>query len=283
MPMAAGPGSCPVQPMASATSSTCVASARWAGSAIRTRPRTRATSRPRGRIRTASCEPRTATPGTTATGAHRTSATWSSTSSTSAPGTGRTVSAASRPSSTCSSASSTWPTSASTRSSRCRSSNTARRAAWATTGPTSSRPRWTTRSPTAPELDRYLDSANRLLVRKGQAPLSREVLAAGVNQLKALIDVCHLYGLAVIFDVVYNHASGDIKGQPESIYFFDRAPATTAPVPPAPIPTTACTSRTRITPGPSSRSGSRRCGSSSSTTRRSSSTSTTSTVSATTR
>jgi 1,4-alpha-glucan branching enzyme len=72
------------------------------------------------------------------------------------------------------------------------------------------------------ELDRYLDLANRLLTRKGKSPLQRSVLAIGINQLKALVDICHHYGLAVILDVVYNHASGDVKGQPESIYFFDR-------------------------------------------------------------
>ena len=38
------------------------------------------------------------------------------------------------------------------------------------------------------------------------------------------IDICHAYGLAVIFDVVYNHASGDLRRheQDETIYFFDR-------------------------------------------------------------
>jgi 1,4-alpha-glucan branching enzyme len=38
----------------------------------------------------------------------------------------------------------------------------------------------------------------------------------------ALIDLCHAYGLAVIFDVVYNHAGGDFGD--ESIYFLDRQP-----------------------------------------------------------
>jgi 1,4-alpha-glucan branching enzyme len=76
------------------------------------------------------------------------------------------------------------------------------------------------------ELDNYLSVANRLLVQQGKSPLSKGVLAVGINQLKALIDICHHYGIAVILDVVYNHASGDIKGQPESIYFFDRAAGT---------------------------------------------------------
>ncbi len=73
------------------------------------------------------------------------------------------------------------------------------------------------------ELDGYLQVANRLLGQKGKAPLERQVLASGVNQLKALIDICHQYGLAVVLDVVYNHASGDVTNQDESIYFFDRA------------------------------------------------------------
>jgi 1,4-alpha-glucan branching enzyme len=76
------------------------------------------------------------------------------------------------------------------------------------------------------ELDHYLSLANRLLVQKGKSPLSKSVLAVGINQLKALIDICHHYGIAVVLDVVYNHASADIKDQWESIYFFDRAAGT---------------------------------------------------------
>ena len=73
------------------------------------------------------------------------------------------------------------------------------------------------------ELDRYLALVNRLLAQKGKQPLSRDVLTIGINQLKALVDICHHYGIAVILDVVYNHASGDVKSQPESLWFFDRA------------------------------------------------------------
>ena len=76
------------------------------------------------------------------------------------------------------------------------------------------------------ELDRYVDLANRLLTQKGKAPLARQVLAVGINQLKALVDICHHYGIGVILDTVYNHASGDVSGQDESIYFFDRASGT---------------------------------------------------------
>jgi 1,4-alpha-glucan branching enzyme len=37
-----------------------------------------------------------------------------------------------------------------------------------------------------------------------------------------MIDMCHVYGIAVLFDVVYNHAGGDFGDK--SIYFFDRKP-----------------------------------------------------------
>lgn len=42
------------------------------------------------------------------------------------------------------------------------------------------------------------------------------------NQFKAFIDICHLYGIAVIADVVYNHVSAGFDDQ--SIEFFDRQP-----------------------------------------------------------
>jgi 1,4-alpha-glucan branching enzyme len=76
------------------------------------------------------------------------------------------------------------------------------------------------------EVDHYLAIANRLLAKKGKSTLTREVLAVGINQLKAMIDIYHHHGIAVLCDVVYNHASGDIKGQSESIYFFDRVAGT---------------------------------------------------------
>jgi 1,4-alpha-glucan branching enzyme len=74
-------------------------------------------------------------------------------------------------------------------------------------------------APTA--LDPYLATANRLLARKGRPPLTRQDLTGHGNQLKALIDLCHVYGLGLILDVVYNHAGGDFGD--ESLYFFDRA------------------------------------------------------------
>jgi 1,4-alpha-glucan branching enzyme len=71
------------------------------------------------------------------------------------------------------------------------------------------------------DLDRYLGTANRLLGERGDSPLTRVDLSSQSHQLKALIDICHVYGLAVILDVVYNHAGGDF-GE-ESLYFLDRA------------------------------------------------------------
>jgi len=59
----------------------------------------------------------------------------------------------------------------------------------------------------------YLSKANGLLARKGCAPLTIHQLSGQMNQLKALIDICHLYGLAVIVDVVYNHAGGGFDAQ----------------------------------------------------------------------
>jgi 1,4-alpha-glucan branching enzyme len=71
-------------------------------------------------------------------------------------------------------------------------------------------------------LQSHLSTVNRLLVARGHAPLPDvSSLSPGANQLKALIDLCHLNGLAVVFDVVYNHAGG-FDGDDEALYFWDR-------------------------------------------------------------
>ena len=67
----------------------------------------------------------------------------------------------------------------------------------------------------------YLTLANRLLAAKGQPALTIADLRSAANQLKALIDLCHLYGIAVVFDVVYNHAGG-FEGDEAGLYFWDR-------------------------------------------------------------
>ncbi|WP_258868483.1 alpha amylase C-terminal domain-containing protein [Arthrobacter sp. RT-1] len=65
----------------------------------------------------------------------------------------------------------------------------------------------------------YLARLNALLAKKGFPPLGPDDVGGQVEQLKAFIDVCHLYGIAVIPDVVYNHAGGGFDGQ--SIDHFD--------------------------------------------------------------
>jgi 1,4-alpha-glucan branching enzyme len=77
----------------------------------------------------------------------------------------------------------------------------------------------------AQDLAPYLARVNRLLAAKGFGPLSAAHLTGQINQFKAFIDLCHLYGIAVITDVVYNHAGGGFDDQ--SIKFFDRQPYTT--------------------------------------------------------
>ena len=68
----------------------------------------------------------------------------------------------------------------------------------------------------------YLATINRLLAAKGMAPMRVQDIASGPAQLKAMVDLCHLYGIAVAFDVVYNHAGG-FMGDDQSLYFYDRA------------------------------------------------------------
>jgi 1,4-alpha-glucan branching enzyme len=71
-----------------------------------------------------------------------------------------------------------------------------------------------------PALAPYLARANQLLADKGLAPYTHANLSGEVNQLKALVDVCHAYGLAVILDLVFNHAGGGFGT--ESLWFYDR-------------------------------------------------------------
>jgi 1,4-alpha-glucan branching enzyme len=78
--------------------------------------------------------------------------------------------------------------------------------------------------PTA--LNRYLTTINGLLSAKGLSPLAVKDITAGPAQLKCLVDLCHVYGIAVVFDVVYNHAGGfTVNGSLDDncIYYWDRA------------------------------------------------------------
>jgi 1,4-alpha-glucan branching enzyme len=70
------------------------------------------------------------------------------------------------------------------------------------------------------DLESYLAHVNDLLDVKGLRRYTIEDLRGEMNQFKALIDLCHIYDLAVLLDVVYNHAGGDFGDQ--SIFFFDR-------------------------------------------------------------
>lgn len=74
----------------------------------------------------------------------------------------------------------------------------------------------------AAELARHLVTVNALLDAAGRPRLTPVELAPGPNQLKCLVDLCHLNGLAVIFDLVYNHAGGGFD--PRSIAFYDQQP-----------------------------------------------------------
>jgi 1,4-alpha-glucan branching enzyme len=72
-------------------------------------------------------------------------------------------------------------------------------------------------------LQQYIDQLNTILRRAGQPGyVGIDVLRGSDNQLRALVDVCHVHGIAVLFDVVYNHAGGDFDGN--SLYFLDRMP-----------------------------------------------------------
>jgi len=74
-------------------------------------------------------------------------------------------------------------------------------------------------------LSGYLATINRLLAARGIPPIEIEDITPGPEQLKAMVDLCHLYGIAVVLDVVYNHAGGFV-GDDESLYFWDRAAGT---------------------------------------------------------
>jgi 1,4-alpha-glucan branching enzyme len=77
------------------------------------------------------------------------------------------------------------------------------------------------------DLSGYLTTINGLLSAKQLTPLQLTDIASGPAQLKVLVDLCHVYGVAVTFDVVYNHAGGfTVKGQLDDncIYYFDRVP-----------------------------------------------------------
>jgi 1,4-alpha-glucan branching enzyme len=79
----------------------------------------------------------------------------------------------------------------------------------------------------AADLLGYLATINNLLAAMQLAPLRLEDIRSGPAQLKVLVDLCHVHGIAVTFDVVYNHAGGfSVNGQLDDncIYYLDRVP-----------------------------------------------------------
>lgn len=76
------------------------------------------------------------------------------------------------------------------------------------------------------DLPGYLATINDILAAKALAPLRLADISSGPGQLKALVDLCHVHGIAVTFDVVYNHAGGFTVGNQldeNCIYYFDQA------------------------------------------------------------
>ena len=71
------------------------------------------------------------------------------------------------------------------------------------------------------DLEPYVDrSESCCSMPRDCSAIRSKTLRGEMNQLKALVDLCHIYWLAVILDVVYNHAGGDFGDQ--SLFFFDR-------------------------------------------------------------
>jgi 1,4-alpha-glucan branching enzyme len=71
----------------------------------------------------------------------------------------------------------------------------------------------------------YLATINGLLQAKGLSLLALQDILSGHAQLQALVDLCHVYGIAVAFDVVYNHGGGfTVNGtlDDQTLYYFDR-------------------------------------------------------------
>lgn len=73
------------------------------------------------------------------------------------------------------------------------------------------------------KLAQYFSTLNSLLVQRGQPVYqSTSVLSGSANQLRVMVDLCHVYGIAVLFDVVYGHAGGGFDDA--SLWFMDRMP-----------------------------------------------------------
>jgi len=74
------------------------------------------------------------------------------------------------------------------------------------------------------KLQGYFGTANAILQQAGQPGYAGiDILRGADSQLKALVDICHVYGIAVLFDVVYNHAGGGFD-ENSPLWFTDRMP-----------------------------------------------------------
>lgn len=75
------------------------------------------------------------------------------------------------------------------------------------------------------DLPGYLTKLNALYAARQRGGLELSDIQSGPGQLKALVDLCHVHGIAVMFDVVYNHAGGfsvDGKFDDNCLYYIDR-------------------------------------------------------------
>jgi len=71
-------------------------------------------------------------------------------------------------------------------------------------------------------LSEYLIRINEQLLSIDQTatPYDLQNIQGTANQFRMMVDMCHVHGVAVLLDVVYNHAGGDFGEK--SIYHFDR-------------------------------------------------------------
>jgi 1,4-alpha-glucan branching enzyme len=69
-------------------------------------------------------------------------------------------------------------------------------------------------------LQTQLSAINTLFTNLGKQPITAAYVQNGSDQLRCLIDLAHLHGIAMIFDLVYNHAGGGFDDA--STWFYDR-------------------------------------------------------------
>ena len=72
-------------------------------------------------------------------------------------------------------------------------------------------------------LQNYLGQINAILAQRGQPGYADvSAITGGDNQLRSLVDLAHVCGIAVMFDVVYNHAGGGWDAN--CLWFYDLMP-----------------------------------------------------------